>query len=59
MARRVTPPWEGGVTVVVTWVVWWAGIVFVVALFGKVWCTVCPWNALADWLNRNFYRFDK
>jgi polyferredoxin len=45
-------PSAGGLTVVVTWVVWWAGIIFLVAVFGKVWCTVCPWNAMADWVNR-------
>jgi polyferredoxin len=45
-------PAAGGLTVVTTWVVWWAGIVFLVASLGKVWCTVCPWNAVADWLNR-------
>jgi len=45
-------PSAGGLPVILTWVIWWTGIVFLVAFFGKFWCTVCPWNAIADWINR-------
>lgn len=32
-----------------TWTVWWAGLIFVILFAGKAWCTVCPWDALAGW----------
>lgn len=35
------------------WVVWIMGVVFVAALFGRGWCTVCP----LGWLNGRLSRF--
>lgn len=35
-----------------TWTVWWAGLVVVVLFFGKAWCTVCPWDAIAGWTEK-------
>ncbi len=35
-----------------TWTVWWTGLIFAVLYFGKAWCTVCPWDALAGWAER-------
>jgi polyferredoxin len=32
-----------------TWMIWWIGVIFLILCFGKVWCYVCPWNALAEW----------
>lgn len=32
-----------------TWTLWWAGLIFFVLFFGKLWCSVCPWDALAGW----------
>ncbi|TAK32484.1 MAG: 4Fe-4S binding protein [Chloroflexota bacterium] len=40
------------VATVLTWTVWWALLVVVVLLFGKAWCFVCPWDAIATWLER-------
>jgi len=34
------------------WTVWWAALPFLALVFGKVWCAVCPWQALADWAQR-------
>ncbi len=40
-----------------TWTVWWGGLVVVIMFFGKAWCTVCPWDALAGWLEKlRFWR---
>ncbi len=40
-----------------TWTVWWGGLVVVIMFLGKAWCTVCPWDALAGWLERmRFWR---
>ena len=35
-----------------TWTVWWGGLVVVIMFFGKAWCTVCPWDAIAGWMER-------
>jgi ferredoxin len=35
------------------WVLWIMGVVFVAALFGRAWCTVCP----LGWLNGRISRF--
>lgn len=37
---------------VLTWTTWWILLVMFVLAFGKVWCTVCPWDALADVVRR-------
>ncbi|MBI5594614.1 MAG: YHS domain-containing protein [Elusimicrobia bacterium] len=31
-----------------TWTVWWAGLIFLILFAGKAWCTVCPWDAVAS-----------
>lgn len=35
-----------------TWTIWWAGLIFIILFVGKFWCFVCPWNAIAEWLER-------
>ncbi len=35
-----------------TWTVWWGGLVWLVLYFGKAWCYVCPWDAIAEWSER-------
>jgi len=48
-ARNIAP--------VITWTIWWAGLIFAVAVFGNVWCFVCPWDALANLASRlSFWR---
>ncbi len=48
------------IATLLTWTVWWAGIIFAVIFLGKVWCLVCPWQALADWFQRlTFWRRKK
>lgn len=33
-----------------TWTVWWGGLVVIIILAGKAWCYVCPWDAIAGWV---------
>ena len=40
------------ITPVVTWTLWWAGLVIVVLFFGKLWCLVCPWDFVAHLTQR-------
>ena len=35
-----------------TWTIWWGGLIWLVAYFGKLWCYVCPWDAIAEWSER-------
>jgi polyferredoxin/YHS domain-containing protein len=34
---------------VVTWTIWWGGLIWLVLYTGKAWCYVCPWDAIAGW----------
>lgn len=42
----------GNFATVITWVVWWAAIVFTFVFFGRLWCLMCPFSAMAEWLQR-------
>ncbi len=35
-----------------TWTIWWCGLVIVLLFAGKAWCYVCPWDAIATWMER-------
>ncbi len=37
---------------VLTWNIWWIGLIFLVLLLGNVWCFMCPWTAIPDWIMR-------
>lgn len=37
---------------VAVWTIWWAGLIFAVALLGNVWCFVCPWDAMSNLASR-------
>lgn len=32
-----------------TWTIWWGGLILVILYAGTIWCYVCPWDAIADW----------
>ena len=32
-----------------TWTVWWGGLILLILYAGKAWCYVCPWDAVAGW----------
>ncbi len=37
---------------VLTWNIWWIGLIFAVFFAGNLWCFVCPWTAIPDWVMR-------
>lgn len=40
-----------------TWTIWWGGLVVLIMFAGKAWCYVCPWDAVAGWMQRwHFWR---
>lgn len=47
-----TPISERNFATVVTWNLWWGGLIILVLFAGTFWCGVCPWDSLAQWLVR-------
>ncbi len=45
-----TPIAERNIATVLTWNLWWSGLVFSIFFLGSAWCAVCPWDTLAQWL---------
>lgn len=37
---------------VLTWNIWWIGLIFLVLFAGNLWCFMCPWTAIPDWFSR-------
>lgn len=37
---------------VLTWNIWWIGLIFGVFFAGNLWCFMCPWTAIPDWVMR-------
>lgn len=42
---------------VLTWNIWWMGLIFFAFFAGEIWCTVCPWMAIPDWAFRVASKF--
>jgi hypothetical protein len=40
------------IATVLTWTYWWIFLVLFAMLFGKAWCYICPWDAVAGWMTR-------
>ena len=47
-----TPIAERNIATILTWNLWWSGLIFSVFFLGSAWCAVCPWDTLAQWLVR-------
>lgn len=41
---------ERNIATVLTWTIWWSGVVISVFFAGSAWCAICPWDAIASWL---------
>ncbi len=37
---------------IVTWTIWWALLIVLIMYAGKAWCYVCPWDAIAGWIEK-------
>jgi len=44
-----TPIPERNIATVLTWNIWWAGLIISIFFVGSAWCAICPWDALATW----------
>ena len=47
-----TPIPERNIATILTWNLWWAGLIFSIFFLGSAWCAICPWDAMAQWLVR-------
>ena len=47
-----TPIPERNLATLLTWNIWWAGLIVSIFFLGSAWCGVCPWDTLATWLVR-------
>ena len=54
-----TPIAERNLATVLTWNIWWAGLIVSVFFLGSAWCAICPWDTLANWLVRPRLWFGK
>ncbi len=43
---------ERNAATVLTWNLWWTGLIISVFFLGSAWCAVCPWDTLSTWLVR-------
>ncbi len=34
---------------ILTWTIWWGGLVVLILYLGSTWCYICPWQAIAEW----------
>lgn len=39
---------------VMVWILWWPVIPLTFIFLGRIWCALCPWGALSDWLQSHF-----
>jgi ferredoxin len=47
-----TPIAERNFATLLTWNIWWAGLIFSIFFLGSAWCAICPWDDIAQWLVR-------
>ncbi len=50
-----TPLPERNLATTLTWTLWWTLVILSVFFVGSAWCAICPWDALAVWLNRRVW----
>lgn len=47
-----SPVADRNIATVLTWTIWWTLLIVDIVLLGRMWCMVCPWDALASWTRR-------
>lgn len=43
---------ERNLATMLTWTLWWTGLIIATWFVGSAWCAVCPWDVLSTWLVR-------
>ncbi|NJD53046.1 MAG: 4Fe-4S binding protein [Candidatus Methanoperedens sp.] len=42
-------------TTISIWVIWWSLLIISLALAGRLWCFICPFGAIGDWVKRKIF----
>ncbi len=37
------------------WVIWWSLLIISLALAGRIWCLICPFGSMGDWVQRRTF----
>jgi polyferredoxin len=45
---------DRNIATILIWTIWWAAIIFTFVFMGRVWCMMCPFGAIQDWIGRVF-----
>ncbi len=43
---------DRNIATLLMWTIWWAAIIFTFVFVGRVWCMMCPFGAIQDWIGR-------
>ncbi len=43
---------DRNIATLLMWTIWWAAIIFTFVFVGRIWCMMCPFGAIQDWLGR-------
>ncbi|SPQ01194.1 membrane hypothetical protein [Candidatus Sulfobium mesophilum] len=43
---------DKNIATLLMWTIWWAAIIFTFVFVGRVWCMMCPFGAIQDWIGR-------
>jgi ferredoxin len=43
---------DRNIATLLMWTIWWAAIIFTFVFVGRIWCMMCPFGALQDWVGR-------
>lgn len=43
---------DRNIATLLMWTIWWAAIIFTFVLIGRIWCMMCPFGAIQDWIGR-------
>jgi ferredoxin len=47
------------IATVTVWTLWWTGVILLILLFGKFWCTLCPWHTTTTWMKKLNLSFNR
>jgi 4Fe-4S binding domain len=43
---------DRNIATLLMWTIWWAAIIFTFVFVGRIWCMMCPFGAMQDWIGR-------
>ena len=43
---------DRNIATLLMWTIWWTAIIFTFVFVGRIWCMMCPFGAIQDWIGR-------